>query len=253
LEVRRMIVLKSMDEIEKLSRSNRLVAMILKDLGKMVRPGVTTLELDEAAERMIRDAGARPAFKGYKGYKYTICASVNEQVVHGVPSRRKLMEGDIVGIDVGLVLEGYYGDIAYTFPVSDVGEDVKRLLEVTKGVLEEAISRMVVGVRLSDISHFIQSYVESRGYSVVRKFAGHGIGRSLHEDPPVPNYGKPGHGPVLREGMVLAVEPMVNMGSHEVVLLDDGWTAVTADGSLSAHFEHVVAITEEGPWVLTKI
>ena len=248
-----MIVLKSMDEIEKLSRSNRLVAMILKDLGKMVRPGVTTLELDEAAERMIRDAGARPAFKGYKGYKYTICASVNEQVVHGVPSRRKLMEGDIVGIDVGLVLEGYYGDIAYTFPVSDVGEDVKRLLEVTKGVLEEAISRMVVGVRLSDISHFIQSYVESRGYSVVRKFAGHGIGRSLHEDPPVPNYGKPGHGPVLREGMVLAVEPMVNMGSHEVVLLDDGWTAVTADGSLSAHFEHVVAITEEGPWVLTKI
>jgi methionyl aminopeptidase len=248
-----MIVLKSRDEIEKLSRSNRLVAMILRDLGKMVRPGVTTLELDEAAERMIRDAGARPAFKGYKGYRYTICASVNEQVVHGVPSRRKLVEGDIVGIDVGLVLDGYYGDVAYTFPVSDVGEDVRRLLEVTRGVLEEAIRRMVVGVRLSDISHFIQSYVESRGYSVVRKFAGHGIGRSLHEDPPVPNYGRPGRGPVLREGMVLAVEPMVNMGSHEVVLLDDGWTAVTADGSLSAHFEHVVAITEEGPLVLTEV
>lgn len=248
-----MILLKSRDEIEKMRRSNQLVARILKDLERMIRPGITTLELDQEAERMIRDAGAKPAFKGYRGYKYTICASVNEQVVHGVPSKRRLVEGDIVGIDIGLVLDGYYGDIAYTFPVSEVGPDVRRLLDVTKEALEMAVERMVVGARLSDISSFIQCYVESRGYSVVRKFAGHGIGKFLHEDPPVPNYGKPGKGPILREGMVLAVEPMVNMGTHEVVVLDDGWTAVTKDGSLSAHFEHVVAVTREGPQVLTRI
>jgi methionyl aminopeptidase len=217
----------------------------------MVEPGMTTSELDAEAERLVRAGGAEPAFKGYRGYPATLCASVNEQVVHGIPSPRRLVEGDILSLDMGVKLNGFYGDSAVTVPVGRIGDDVQRLLVVTQEALERGIRQVRVGGRISDIGHAIQQHVESHGFSVVREFVGHGIGAALHEEPQIANYGEPGRGPRMAEGMVLAIEPMVNMGRPAVKVLSDGWTAVTRDGSLSAHFEHTVAVTSDGPLVLT--
>jgi methionyl aminopeptidase len=246
-----VIVCKSAMEIEKMREANQLVARILDELAAMVAPGVTTAELDAAAEAKVRAAGAEPAFKGYRGYPSTLCASVNEQVVHGIPNARPLKSGDIVSLDMGVKLNGYYGDSAITVPVGTVSDEVARLLQVTQEALEKGISQVRVGARISDIGHAIQAHVESQGFAVVREFVGHGIGAALHEEPQIANYGEPGRGPRLAEGMTLAIEPMVNMGRAAVKVLPDGWTAVTKDGSLSAHFEHTVAVTKDGPLVMT--
>ena len=218
----------------------------------MVAPGVTTADLDAAAERLVRAAGAEPAFKGYRGYPCTLCASVNEQVVHGIPSARALVEGDIISLDMGVKLNGFYGDSAVTVPVGRVSDEAATLLRVTRESLAKGIEQVRLGGRISDIGHAIQEHVEAHGFSVVREFVGHGIGAALHEDPQIANYGEPGRGPRLAEGMVLAIEPMVNVGRPAVKVLADGWTAVTKDGSLSAHFEHTVAVTKSGPLVLTQ-
>jgi methionyl aminopeptidase len=246
-----VIVCKSPGEIERMRVANQLVARVLDQLAAMVAPGVTTRELDVIAERLVREGGAEPAFKGYRGYPATLCASVNEQVVHGIPSRRQLVEGDIVSLDMGVKLNGFYGDSAITVPVGAISTDTRRLLQVTQAALERGIAQVRVGGRVSDIGHAIQQHVEDEGFSVVREFVGHGIGAALHEEPQIANYGDPGRGPRLAEGMVFAIEPMVNMGRPAVKVLSDGWTAVTKDGSLSAHFEHTVAVTREGPLVLT--
>ena len=234
-----------------MKRASALVAQVLVELRARVKPGVTTAELDAHAEARVRDGGAEPAFKGYHGYPATICASVNEEVVHGIPSRRELVEGDVVSIDLGVLLDGFFGDAAVTVPVGRVSEQAADLLRVTEESLHRGIAASRVGGRVSDIGHAVQAHVEQHGFSVVREFVGHGIGVSLHEEPQIPNYGKPGSGPRLTEGMVLAIEPMVNMGKPAVRLLQDGWTAVTRDGLLSAHFEHTVAVTSDGPLVLT--
>ena len=231
--------------------ANQLVADVLAELATMVAPGVTTADLDRAAERLVRAGGAEPAFKGYRGYPCTLCASVNEQVVHGIPSQRALVEGDIISLDMGVKLSGFFGDSAVTVPVGQVAPEVERLLQVTQDALARGIEQVRLGGRVSDIGHAIQMHVESNGFSVVREFVGHGIGAALHEEPQIANYGEPGRGPRLAEGMVLAIEPMVNMGRAAVKVLADGWTAVTRDGSLSAHFEHTVAVTKNGPLVLT--
>ena len=232
--------------------AGRLVGEVLTELTARVKPGVTTAELDELAEARIRDAGAIPAFKGYHGYPATICASINEEVIHGIPSgRRVLNEGDVISIDVGASLDGYFGDSAVTLAVGQVSEEAATLLRVTEESLFKAIERVRPGGRISDIGHAVQAHVEAYGFSVVREFVGHGIGQRMHEEPQVPNYGEPGRGPRLTEGMVLAIEPMVNAGKPAVKVLGDGWTAVTRDGSLSAHFEHTVAVTADGPWILT--
>ena len=246
-----MIVCKSPGEIEKMRAANALVAEVLAELAATVAPGVTTRDLDTLAERRVREGGAEPAFKGYRGYPATLCASVNEQVVHGIPSATPLKSGDIVSLDMGVKLNGYYGDSAVTVPVGAVSEDVRALLRVTQEALAKGIAQVRIGGRVSDIGHAIQAYVEAHGFSVVREFVGHGIGASLHEEPQIANYGEPGRGPRLAEGMTLAIEPMVNMGRPAVKVLADGWTAVTKDGSLSAHFEHTVAVTKNGPMVLT--
>lgn len=246
-----MIVCKSPAEIERMRRANALVAEVLVDLREAVRPGVTTAELDAIAERQVRAAGAEPAFKGYHGYPATICASVNQEVVHGIPSRRALVEGDIVSIDLGVRLDGFYGDAAITVPVGTIPERTAELLRVTEEALRRAIGKVRVGARISDLGHAVQAHVERHGFSVVREFVGHGIGALLHEEPQIPNYGGPGRGPRLSEGMVLAIEPMVNLGRPSVKVLSDGWTAVTTDGLPSAHFEHTVAVTADGPLVLT--
>jgi methionyl aminopeptidase len=246
-----VIVCKSPAEIEKMRAANQLVARVLEDLAAMVAPGVSTADLDAAAEAKVRAAGAEPAFKGYRGYPATLCASVNEQVVHGIPSRRVLAAGDIVSLDMGVRLNGYYGDSAVTVPVGPVSEEATRLLWVTQEALQAGIAQVKIGGRISDIGHAIQRFVEAEGFSVVREFVGHGIGAALHEEPQIANYGEPGRGPRLAEGMTLAIEPMVNLGKPAVKLLADGWTAVTKDGSLSAHFEHTVAVTSKGPDVLT--
>jgi len=246
-----VIVCKSLAEIEKMRAANQLVARVLEDLAAMVAPGVSTADLDAAAEAKVRAAGAEPAFKGYRGYPATLCASVNEQVVHGIPSRRVLAAGDIVSLDMGVRLNGYYGDSAVTVPVGPVSEEATRLLRVTQEALQAGIAQVKIGGRISDIGHAIQRFVEAEGFSVVREFVGHGIGAALHEEPQIANYGEPGRGPRLAEGMTLAIEPMVNLGKPAVRLLADGWTAVTKDGSLSAHFEHTVAVTSNGPDVLT--
>jgi methionyl aminopeptidase len=246
------IVCRSHAEIEKLARVNALVARVLKELAAAVKPGVTTKQLDEIAEERLREAGAEPAFKGYHGYPATICASLNEEVIHGIPSgRRVLSEGDIVSIDVGASLAGYFGDSAVTLPVGRVSEEAAQLLRVTEEALYKAIERTRPGGRLYDIGHAVQQHVEAHGFSVVREFVGHGIGQRMHEEPQVPNYGEAGRGPRLSEGMVLAIEPMVNAGKPAVKVLADGWTAVTRDRSLSAHFEHTVAVTAGEPWILT--
>jgi methionyl aminopeptidase len=247
-----VIVCKSAAEIERMRVANVLVADVLAELAAMVKPGVTTAELDAAAEMLVRAGGAEPAFKGYRGYPATLCASVNEQVVHGIPSERTLIDGDIISLDMGVKLNGFYGDSAVTVPVGRVSAEVLKLLRVTQEALQKGIEQVRLGGRVSDIGHAVQHHVEENGFSVVREFVGHGIGSALHEEPQIANYGEPGRGPRLAEGMVLAIEPMVNMGRPAVRVLSDGWTAVTRDGSLSAHFEHTVAVTKQGPLVLTQ-
>ncbi|MGA1796043.1 MAG: type I methionyl aminopeptidase [bacterium] len=254
-----MIVLKSPQEIEKIRVSGRLVREALQHIGAMVQPGVTTLELNEAAEHFLLARGAKLAFKGYRRgpqeppFPAALCTSINDEIVHGIPSpRRKLREGDIISLDLGAAIDGYYGDAAVTLPVGEVSDEARRLLDVTRVSLDHAIDMALSGNRLQDISYAVQSYVEANGFSVVRDFVGHGIGRAPHEDPQIPNFGKPGRGKRLRPGMVLAIEPMVNAGTFEVRILEDHWTAVTEDGSLSAHFEHTIAITPEGPDILTQ-
>ena len=242
-----MIILKTPAEIEIMAEASKVVAEVLEIIRRVVQPGVTTDDLDQLAEKEIRARGAIPAFKGYRNYPKTLCASVNEQVVHGIPSKRKLKEGDIIGLDLGAIVGGFYGDSAVTVPVGKIPEKTGQLVRVTEEALYLGIDQAVVGKRLTDISHAVQRHVESFGYSVVTEFVGHGVGRQLHEEPQVPNYGKPGQGPRLQSGMVLAIEPMVNVGGSGVRVLSDRWTAVTADGSLSAHFEHTIAIQPSGP------
>src|SRR5436190_13413150 len=248
-----MIIGKSRKELDKMRAAGRLVGEVLQELRRMVAPGITTLEVDAAAEKMIRDAGAHPTFKGYNGFPFSICASVNEQVVHGFPSEYQLKEGDIFSIDVGATLDGFVGDTATTVAVGEVSEDRARLVRVTEECLQLAIDQCRAGNHLGDIGFAVQSHAEAHGYSIVRDYVGHGIGRRMHEDPQIPNYGKPGKGPKIKKGYVFALEPMVNMGSLHTKTLKDGWTVVTIDGQPSAHFEHTVAITEEGPEVLTKV
>ena len=247
------IILKSPDEIETMRRAGAIVAEVLALLKGKVRPGITTLELEKTAEDETRKRKAQPAFKGYKGYPFCLCTSINEQVVHGMPSKRALNEGDILSIDFGVKFDGFYGDSAVTLPVGSVSEEASRLMRVTEESLWKAIEAARAGNRLYDVSSAVQRHVESHGLSVVREFVGHGIGRELHEPPQVPNFGLPGQGVRLKAGMVLAIEPMINVGGWAIKVLGDGWTAVTADGSLSAHFEHTVAITDEGPLVLSAL
>lgn len=248
-----MILLKNGDELKRLHEANRLVAETLEELKKHTVAGITTVELDRIAERFIRSHGAKPAFKGYRGYPASLCISVNDEVVHGIPGRRTLRDGDIVSLDIGVLRKGFYGDAALTLGVGTVPGEAARLMRVTEAALLLAVERMAPGNRLADISRTVQSHVEGNGFSVVRDFVGHGIGRNLHEDPQIPNFYVPGAmNPRLKEGMVFAIEPMVNAGTHAVRVLEDGWTAVTRDGKLSAHFEHTVAVTKDGPWVLSS-
>jgi methionyl aminopeptidase len=248
-----MIIAKSKKEIEKMRAAGTLVGRVLQELRRMVEPGITTLDVDRAAERMIRDGGALPTFKGYHGFPYSICASVNEQVVHGFPSAYQLKGGDIFSIDVGVTLEGFVGDTATTVPVGEVGPELSKLIRITEECLARAIEQCRAGLHLGDIGWAVQGHAEGHGYSVVREYVGHGIGRKMHEDPQIPNYGKPGKGPKIRTGYVFAVEPMINLGTHQTKVLADGWTVVTLDGRPSAHTEHTIAITEDGPEVLTLV
>ncbi len=248
-----MIERKSSREIARMREAGQVLVAAVRLCREMAKPGVSTLEIDQEVETVIRKAGARPAFKGYRGFPATVCASINDEVVHGIPAaHRRLKEGDIVGLDLGTIVDGYYADAAITLPVGEVTPEVQRLLDVTRESLERAIARARPGNRLGDISDAVQRHVEAAGFGVVRAFVGHGIGRELHEDPQIPNFGEPGKGPLLRPGMVLAIEPMVTMGHWGVRVLADRWTAVTEDGSLAAHFEHTVAVTESGPDVLTR-
>ncbi len=248
-----MVIIKSQDEIKKISEACKIVAEVLEDLKSFIKEGISTAEIEAYVEKQILKRNGVPAFKGYRGYPSSVCLSINNQVVHGIPSKRvRLKNGDIISIDLGVLLKGFFGDAAITLSIGEVSQDAERLIKVTEQALYIGIEKAVVGNRVSDISSSIQQYVENNGFSVVRAFVGHGIGRFLHEDPQVPNFGKPGQGIRLREGMTIAIEPMVNAGSPDVVILDDGWTAVTIDGSLSAHFEHTIAITKNGPEILTK-
>jgi methionyl aminopeptidase len=248
-----MIVLKSSREIGHMRAAGRILAEVKERLRALVRPGVSTRDIDGDVEALILSRGARSAFKGYRGFPATVCTSINDEVVHGIPSpKRKLAPGDIIGLDLGCIVEGYYADCAVTLPVGEVPPRVQELLDVTRESLDKAIVQCRQGNRLGDISHAVQTHCESHGFGVVRAFVGHGIGRQLHEDPQIPNFGEPGRGPILKPGMVLAIEPMVTMGSWEVRILEDRWTAVTEDGSLAAHFEDTIAITESGPEVLTR-
>jgi methionyl aminopeptidase len=247
------IVCKSASEIERMRQSGRIVREVLNYLRTLVKPGVSTMDLERAAEKKIKELGAKPAFKGYYDYPCVLCTSVNEEIVHGIPSeKRTLKAGDIVSIDCGAVLDGYYGDAAITVPVDEVKPELQKLLEVTEASLYRGIEQARIGNSVGDVGAAVQEHVEAAGFSVVREFVGHGIGTKLHEEPQVPNYGERGHGTKLREGMVLAIEPMVNSGKPETRVLGDKWTAVTADGSFSAHFEHCVAVTKDGPVILTQ-
>lgn len=248
-----MVVLKSPQEIEKIRKSNEIVSEILQILESEVQPRVNTLYLNDLSEKLAREKNAIPAFKGYRGFPYSLCASVNNVVVHGFPNKVSLKEGDIVSIDFGVFFNGYYGDAAKTVPVGNISKSTRRLTQVTEESLYKGIEKAVPDGRLSDISYAIQSYAEAGGFSVVRKFVGHGIGTKLHEDPQIPNFGKPGMGIRLKSGMTLAIEPMINEKGHDVEVLEDGWTAVTKDGCLSAHFEHTIAITDEGPVILSNL
>lgn len=247
-----MIELKTADQIERMRQAGRIVAETLALMRDAAHPGVTTQELDRLAEDHIRKSGASPAFKGYNGFPATLCTSVNEEVVHGIPGLRKLQSGDIISIDCGAVYDGYYGDAAVTLPIGEITPELAKLLKVTEESLMSGILQAVKGNRLYDISHAVQTHVEENGFSVVRDYVGHGIGRAMHEEPQVPNFGNPGRGPRLEVGMVLAIEPMVNMGTYEVQTLADHWTVVTKDRRASAHFEHTIAITANGPEILTR-
>ncbi len=253
LPLEERIILKSPQEIERMRSSNRIVAEILQQVVAAVRPGAKTRDLNALAEDLLRKYKARSAFKGYNGYPAVLCTSVNEEVVHGIPSDRVLKEGDIVSLDFGAVWDDYYGDAAITVPVGSISEEARRLLQVTEEALGKAIEQACPGNHLGDISAAIQGYVESRGFSAVRDFVGHGIGRFMHEKPQIPNFGFPGRGVRLKPGMTLAIEPMINAGGYGVEVLEDGWTAVTRDRSLSAHFEHSVAVTENGPYILSQL
>lgn len=246
-----MIPIKTEEEIEKIRKSSELLVETFRAIEEILRPGITTGELDSKAEEVIRSGGGKPAFKGYRGYPASVCASIDEQVVHGIPGKRELKEGNIVGLDIGVKLNGFYSDAAKTYAIGDVRPRILKLLNTTKEALYHGIEKCKVGNRVSDISHAIQTHVESEGFSVVRDLVGHGIGESLHEAPQIPNFGLPHRGPNLEKGMVLAIEPMINMGISSVQFLDDGWTVVTTDGSPSAHFEHTVLITEDGAEILT--
>lgn len=246
-----MILLKSAREVDQMRRPGEIVGGAHRRVRENLRPGMTTLELDQIVEEYIRQEGGTPAFKGYRGFPASVCASVNEEVVHGIPGSRALQDGDIVGVDIGVKAGGFYSDAAQTLPVGAVSEDAQKLLGITREALYVGIQQAQVGGRMGDISHAVQDLVEAAGFSVVRSLVGHGIGRSMHEDPQVPNFGAPGKGPELKAGMALAIEPMVNIGRHDVEVLDDAWTVVTADRTLSAHFEHTVVITDEGPEILT--
>jgi methionyl aminopeptidase len=249
-----MITYRSPQEIEKIRISARLVAATLHHITPMIEPGVTTAELDHAAEAYIRQHGGIPAFKGYRGFPATLCTSINAEVVHGIPSkRRRLQKGDIIGVDCGAIVDGYYGDHAITFAVGEIAEEIRQLIDLTEAALHAGVRQAKVGNYLSDISHSVQRVAEDRGYGVVKAFVGHGIGTALHEEPQVPNFGPPGRGPRLRQGMVLALEPMFNMGTCDVRILSDNWTVVTADGKLSAHFEHTVAVAEHGGIILSQL
>lgn len=246
-----MIIYKSEAEIEMMRQSSQIVARILSELKDMIRPGLETRELDRYAENRARELGAVPAFKGYRGYPASLCVSINEEIVHGIPSSRRLQEGDIVSLDFGVLYEGFYGDAALTVPVGQVSELALRLIEVVESAFYRGLEELKIGHRLSDISAAIQQEVEKVGFSVIRTFVGHGIGRSLHEEPQLPNFGLPGHGPRLKKGLTLAIEPMIAAGHWEVEVLDDGWTAITKDRSLSAHYEHTVALTDHGVEILS--
>lgn len=249
-----MISLKSERELDMMRKAGRIVGQILQEMVERVQPGVTTWDLDRFAESRCKDLKAVPAFKGYQGFPATVCISVNDEVVHGIPSKKRVLkEGDIVGLDFGVIYDGWYGDSARTVAVGKISPDAQKLLDVTREGMLRGIEQCREGNRVFDIGHAIQNYVEGFGYGVVREFVGHGIGRALHEDPQIPNYGPKGKGLLLKSGMVLAIEPMINAGSHEVKVLNDGWTAVTMDHSLSAHFEHTVAITPKGPEILTAV
>lgn len=248
-----MVILKLPEEIEKARASSQIVAEVLSKLRDKVKPGISTKELDRFAEDIARKRGAKPAFKGYRGYPYSLCTSVNEEVVHGMPSERILKEGDIISLDFGVCYNGFFGDAAITLPVGKIADSAQKLIEVTEQSLYAGIEQAQKGNRLGDISSSVQQIVEVPGFSVVRDFVGHGIGRNLHEDPQIPNYGKKGRGIELKRGMILAIEPMVNQGTYKVKIMQDAWTVVTEDGMLSAHFEHSVAITENGPDILSKL
>ncbi len=248
-----MIIYKSEAEIEMMRRSSQIVARILSELKEMIKPGLETRELDAYAEARARELGAVPAFKGYRGYPASLCVSINEEIVHGIPSGRRLREGDIVSLDFGAVYEGFYGDAAVTVAVGQVSQQALKLIEVAEKAFYRGLEKLRVGNRLSDVSAAIQEEVEKAGFSVIRAFVGHGIGRSLHEEPQLPNFGQPGHGPILKKGLTLAIEPMIAAGHWEVEVLNDGWTAITQDRSLAAHFEHTVALTDQGAEILTRL
>ncbi|WP_027365211.1 type I methionyl aminopeptidase [Desulfotruncus alcoholivorax] len=248
-----MIICKSERELGYMREAGRVVAGALAEVAKMIRPGVTTAEINRVAEEYILSKGAKPAFKGLYGFPAAVCASVNEQVVHGIPGLKKLENGDIISIDVGAEINGFFGDAAQTFPVGEITPELQKLIDVTKEALDRGIKMARNGNRLSDISHAVQSFVEQNGYSVVRDYVGHGIGSKMHEEPQVPNFGRPGRGPRLKKGMTLAIEPMVNMGTYEVLTLPDNWTVVTRDGKPSVHFEHTIAITDGDPIILTML
>ncbi|MBB6455165.1 methionyl aminopeptidase [Salirhabdus euzebyi] len=247
-----MIICKTPREIEIMREAGRIVALTHQELQKNIQPGITTKELDVIAEKLIRSMDAIPSFKGYNGFRGSICASVNEELVHGIPGNRKLNEGDIISIDIGAKYNGYHGDSAWTYPVGEIDDETQRLLDVTEKSLFKGLDEAKAGVRLSNISHAIQSYVEPKGFSIVREYVGHGVGQELHEDPQIPHYGPPNKGPKLKPGMVLAIEPMVNAGERYVQTLEDQWTVVTVDGKRCAHFEHTIVVTEDGFDILTK-
>lgn len=248
-----MIILKSVQEIKLMRESGRITAEVCALLKEKIKPAITTLSLDEFAASLIRKKNAKPAFLGYHGYPNSICVSVNEEVVHGIPNRRVLLEGDVVSVDVGVLLNGFYGDMAFTVGVGEVSSSARKLIEVTEQCLQEGIEKSRPGHRLSDISHAIEKKAKENDFSVVQQYVGHGIGRQMHEDPQVPNFGPAGCGPTLKPGMTIAIEPMVNMGDYAVEVLPDGWTVVTKDRKLSAHFEHTIVITENGPEILTRL
>lgn len=249
-----MIILKSPREINIMRDANKIVAETHQYLKELIKPGISTAEIDKKGEKFIKKNGAEPSFKGYRGYPGSVCISINDEVVHGIPNEKRfLKEGDIVSLDIGTFYEGFNGDAARTHPVGKVSKEAQKLIDVTKKALEQGIKKALYKSRLSDISHAIQNYVEKNGFSVVKEYVGHGIGRDMHEDPQIPNFGSPGHGPLLKEGMTLAIEPMVNIGNFKVETLNDKWTVITEDGSLSAHFEDTIAITKNGPEVLSKL